>query len=173
MDAWIWLVLALVFTAVETQLLGTFVCIFFALAAGLVSASVAIGLTPLLWQQSLAFGGTATASMLLFRRRLRRARAGPRGAHAGQDIDSLVGAEATVLQALLPGAIGQVELRGVPWRAQSLADSPLPAGGRCWVQELDGLTLQVVGLRGGTSEPREDGPAGGQTAGNKAHSGES
>ena len=168
MDAWIWLVLALVFTAIETQLLGTFVCIFFALAAALVSACVYVGLTPLLWQQSLAFGVAATASMLFFRRRIKGAkggRGGLRGGHASadsaQDIDSLVGAEATVLQALAPGAIGQVELRGVPWRAQSLADSPLPAGGRCWVQRLDGLTLQVVGLQGPP-------PLSGQTPGKDA-----
>ena len=58
-------------------------------------------------------------------------------------VDSLVGKQAVVLDGIAPQGEGKVELRGVPWTAHNDGDSPLTVGQKCTVHRIDGLKFYV------------------------------
>lgn len=141
MPWWGWIVLGALLLGGELLVPLDFWLLFIgfaALATGVVGAAVP-GLSEA--AQWALFGIFAAISVLGFRRGLRsywsRSTAGARVD------DTLVGEGGRVLEALVPGAIGKVELRGSPWRARSLDDQPIEAGARVRVERLEGLLLLV------------------------------
>jgi membrane protein implicated in regulation of membrane protease activity len=60
------------------------------------------------------------------------------------EVDSLIGETAVILEPVPNGGVGKVELRGTSWSARNVDGTALPAGRRCRVQRVDGLTLWIV-----------------------------
>jgi membrane protein implicated in regulation of membrane protease activity len=137
---WHWLVLGLIVALAELATPGGFYLLFFGVGAMLVGVLSAFGAAGPIWMQVLLFTVLSVASLLLFRGRLLAAfQREPQS----PPIDTLVGEFGSAVDALLPGAIGRVELRGTVWSARNDAAATLPPGSRCRVVRVEGLLLHV------------------------------
>ncbi len=141
MTWWLWIVLGLVLAAVEILVPGGFFVIFFGAAAVVTGVLSAFGLTGPRWLEWLAFSVLSILSLMLFRRplleRIRQSES-PRGA-----VDSLAGEAGRALDAMAPGAVGRVELRGSAWSARNASARAIIVGERVVVDQVDGLMLRV------------------------------
>ncbi len=137
---WHWLVVGLFLVVVELAAAGGFYVIFFGIAAILVGLLASVNAAGSIGAQLILFSVLSVASLLLFRDRLvKRFQGDPQA----PQIDQLVGETAIVTEALQPGAVGKVELRGTTWSARTSTGALLPRGTRCRVTSVDGLTLSV------------------------------
>ena len=137
---WHWLVLGLVLALAEMATAGGFYLVFFGLGAMLVGALAAFDVAGPIWMQTLLFSVLSVASLLLFRTRLLKAMQREPQSPA---IDTLVGEIGSAVDALAPGEVGRVELRGTVWSARNAATAGLAPGARCRVVFVDGLLLHV------------------------------
>lgn len=137
---WHWLVLGLVLAVAEIAAAGGFYLLFFGIGATLVGVLAAFGAAGPTWMQTLLFTVLSAGSLLLFRTRLLKAVQHDPQAPA---IDTLVGEVGAVVDALSPGAVGRIELRGTVWSARNDGGGPLPVGARCRITRVEGLLLHV------------------------------
>ena len=135
---WHWLILGLLLALAEMATSGGFYLIFFGIGAMLVGLLAAFDLAGPVWMQTLLFSVLSVASLLLFRTRLLRA---VQREPQSPPIDTLVGEVGSVVDALAPGVVGRVELRGTVWSAKTSTE--LAAGSRCRVIRVEGLLLHV------------------------------
>jgi membrane protein implicated in regulation of membrane protease activity len=138
---WYWLLLGLVLLAVEMTTPGGFYIFFFGLAALIVGALAGLEWLNTAWLQWLLFSILSLISLFLFRNSLlawMKARE-----PVGQDVDSMVGETAVVIDELPAGAVGKVELRGTTWNARNAGQTVLTKGHRARVERVDGLTLWI------------------------------
>ena len=141
MTWWIWILVGLALLALEVAIPGGIIMLFFGASALIVGVLVALGVGGPLWFQALLFSGLSVVSLLTLR--------GPilRRMNSADDladpVDSIAGKQALVLGDIAPMAEGKVELRGTPWTAHNVGDSPLSAGQTCIVDRVDGLKLYV------------------------------
>ena len=137
---WHWLVVGLFLVLVELAAAGGFYVIFFGVSAVLVGLLASVGAAGGVGVQLLLFSVLSVASLLLFRSRLvKRFQGDPQA----PPVDQLIGEIGVVLEDLVPGAVGKVELRGSSWSARTVSGSSLARGTRCRVTGVDGLTLSV------------------------------
>jgi membrane protein implicated in regulation of membrane protease activity len=137
---WHWLVLGLVLALAEMATTGGFYLVFFGVGALLVGVLAAFDAAGPIWTQMFLFSALSIASLLLFRTRLLRAM---QREPQSPPIDTLVGEIGSAVEALTPGAVGRVELRGTIWSARNAATVALAPGARCRVVWVDGLLLHV------------------------------
>ena len=93
-----------------------------------------------IWTQMLLFSVLSVASLLLFRTRLLNAM---QREPQLPPIDTLVGEIGSAVDALEPGEVGRVELRGTVWSARNTVGVGMAPGARCRVVRVDGLLLDV------------------------------
>jgi len=136
---WYWIFLGLALAGAELVSPGGFYLLFFGIAALMVGALVAMNVVQAEWLQWLLFSILAVLSLLLLRRPLIQLTHG----HPPQDMDSMVGESAILLEELQPGYTGKAELRGSTWSARNVGAAPLPSGQRATVTKVDGLVLWV------------------------------
>ena len=136
---WYWIFLGLALAGAELVSPGGFYLLFFGIAALMVGALVAMNVVQAEWLQWLLFSILAVLSLLLLRRPLIQLTHG----HPPQDMDSMVGESAILLEELQPGHTGKAELRGSTWSARNVGAAPLPSGQRATVTKVDGLVLWV------------------------------
>ncbi len=134
-----WLILAIVFLAIE---FGTVALISLWFAAGAIAAMIAALVGGMLWLQILVFGLVSMALLLLLRPFLQKyvdpkkvktnvyAMAGKQ-AIVTEDVDNLK-------------ATGAVKLNGVIWTARSADGNPIPAGSVVTVQSVEGVKVIVI-----------------------------
>jgi inner membrane protein len=127
---WHWLALGLILIALELAASGGFYIIFFGVAAIVISLLVYLHAGFLVWLQLLLFSVLSVVCWMKLGRE-------------GVDVDSLVGENAVAREAIPPGGIGRVELRGTVWTARNVGSGPLTNGQRCAVVRADSLTLDV------------------------------
>ena len=137
-----WVLLGIGLAAAEVMTPGGFFVLFFGASAVIVGLLVAVDLAGPAWMQWLLFSVIAVASLLTLRRRLIEAFAGPR--ERGADLKDLIGETAILQTELTPAAVGKAEMRGTTWNVRSTSPGTLPAGRRCRVERVEGLTLWVV-----------------------------
>jgi membrane protein implicated in regulation of membrane protease activity len=63
--------------------------------------------------------------------------------NGAREVDSLIGANAELMDDIAPGAEGKAVLRGSVWTAHNLGDRQLDRGKRCTVEKVEGLKLFV------------------------------
>jgi membrane protein implicated in regulation of membrane protease activity len=138
---WYWLLLGLVFLAVEMTTPGGFYIFFFGLAALIVGALAGLEWLNTAWLQWLLFSILSLISLFLFRNSLlawMKARE-----PIGQEVDSMIGETAVLIEELPVGALGKVELRGTTWNARNAGHTVLTKGQRARVERVEGLTLWI------------------------------
>jgi membrane protein implicated in regulation of membrane protease activity len=143
MEDWlIWFLSAIVLVVAEMFTAGFWMA---CLAVGCVAAGV-VGLIPFagLTLQTVAFAATSLASMIGLRPlMLRRFQLGP-GSEIRTGVDALLGKTGVVLERIDPASRqGRVKVEGEDWRGASVDDTPIEAGARVTVIQVDGTTLVV------------------------------
>ena len=141
MDWWIWLAAGFVLLVLELVTPSGFFIMFFGIGALVTGAVAAAGLVVSAGLQWLVFTIASVVCLLLFRGKI-QARVESTGARP--PVDSLVGQVAFPIDAMPPGAVGRVALRGSTWDAKNEGDIPLGANQRCRVTRVSGLQLGVV-----------------------------
>ncbi len=140
MSWWMWIILGFVLMLAEFLTPGGFYIIFFGAAAVVVGFLSLVGLSGPQWFEWLLFTALSIAGMALFRQRLlKRLEIPPRP----DDVDTIVGKVALVIEPIPAGSVGRVEMRGTAWSAKNLGQEPLTSGQRVTVEKLDGLILGV------------------------------
>jgi membrane protein implicated in regulation of membrane protease activity len=138
---WLWVLLGILFLAIELLTPGGFYVLFFGVGALVTGLLVALGVVEPVWAQWLTFTILSVATLGLFRGKLlRKMSAGPQ---QGAPIDSLVGEAAIVTETVPASGVGRAELRGSAWSARSGYPDPIPKGTRCRVERVEGLTLWI------------------------------
>lgn len=136
---WMWLAGGLALVVLELATPSGFFIIFFGLGALTVGTLARLGLVESGLAQWLLFTVLSIIYLLLFRGSLQeRLKAPPRAS-----VDSLVGTLAVPQDAIAPGAVGRVEVRGTAWSARNVSSVTLTPGQRCKVSNVDGLLLSV------------------------------
>jgi hypothetical protein len=138
---WYWLVLGLVLSAIELFAPGGFYLLFFGVSALVIGAAVGLGVLEATWGQWLGFSLLSIVSVGLFRGPLLRWVKSQ--IRTGDNIDTMVGETAVLLQDLSPGTVGKAELRGAVWSVRNAGQLPLTKGQRSRVEQVDGLMLLV------------------------------
>lgn len=142
MDWLIWFLSAIVLIVAEMFTAGFWLA---CLAVGCVVAGL-VGLIPFagLTLETVAFTATSLASMIGLRPfMLRRFQLGP-GAGVRTGVDALLGKRGVVLERIDPvSRQGRVKVEGEDWRGASVDDTPIEAGARVTVIQVDGTTLVV------------------------------
>lgn len=137
---WHWLVLGLLLAVAELATAGGFYLVFFGVGAILVGLLASFDVAGPVWLQILLFSVLSVGSLLLFRSRILQAlQRDPQS----PEIDTLVGEIGATVDALAPGAVGRVELRGTVWSARNGTHAALIPGSRCRVVSVEGLLLHV------------------------------
>lgn len=139
MPWWIWILFGLVLLGLEL-LLGSFYLVFLGVAAIAVGLLAMFGADGPLWLEWLLFIIFSAGLVLLLRKPLIgkfNIRSDPR------DIDTLVGLAAVAVEAIPPGGIGRVEMRGTVWTAHNEGAAALAPGQRCRIERVQGLSLWV------------------------------
>ena len=137
-----WILLGFLLLVCELLTPGAFFLIFFGLGAIATGLLVMGDLLQPAWLQWAAFSALSLLSLLLLRKPLLRR---IRGSRDAQDVDSLAGETAIVLDDIPPGSVGRAELRGSVWQAKNSSDAPLSARQRAKVERVDGLMLWIRG----------------------------
>lgn len=111
---------------------------FFALGAFAVAALVGLDLAGPLWVQLMLFALISCAGLFLVRpfilKRLRI---------QTKEVDSLVGEQALAVSDIAIDGFGKAEMRGSAWNARNVGASPISAGQRCRVEQVEGLTILI------------------------------
>ncbi|MGE0455882.1 MAG: NfeD family protein [Vicinamibacteria bacterium] len=140
MEWWLWVVIGLGLLALEVALPGGFFAAFFGVSALAVGALAGVGWAGPAWMQWLLFAGLAIALLGFLRGPLKQRLGSIR---PGRAVDSIPGEVAMAQEEIAVGAIGKAELRGASWNARNGGATAIPAGRRCVVDRVEGLTLLV------------------------------
>lgn len=138
---WLWLLLGFVLLAVELLTPGGFFVFFFGAGAIIVALLVWLGIGGPPWFQWILFCAISTGALLGFRKPLQRRLRRP----GGREVDAIVGQTAVAMDPIGIRQMGRVELRGTVWNACNSGDAAIPAGRRCAVERVEGLTLYIRG----------------------------
>lgn len=137
---WYWIFLGLALAGAELLSPGGFYLLFFGIASIIVGALAGLEVVTAAWLQWLLFSGLAVLSLLLLRGPLlRMAQSRP-----AQEMDSMAGETAVLMEDLQPGHVGKAELRGSTWSARNIGTVPLSSGQRAMVAKVEGLTIFVT-----------------------------
>lgn len=139
MEWWTWILLGLLLLLAELVTPGGFYIIFFGVGAVVVGVLSGFNAAGPLWLQVILFSTISVLALWLFREKLLRlTQREPR-----QNIDSLIGETAVVVEEIAVNSIGKAEMRGTSWNARNVGEKSLAPGARCRVERVEGLTLFV------------------------------
>lgn len=140
MTWWSWMILGAVILGAELFAVDAqFYLVFLGISAALVGLAGLLGIAMPEWAQWMAFAALSLISFFTFRKSLyEKIRGGAVGFKA-----SIRGNTVNVTEDLAPGAETRLEYRGTKWTVRNVGDSPIAAGARATVVEVDGLTLRI------------------------------
>lgn len=139
MDWWIWIVLGLVLLLGEMVTPGGFYILFFGVGAIIVGILAGFNVAGPLWFQVIVFSSLSLITFWLFRQRLLQSTR----RDAPDQIDTLIGETAVVMEEIPSRGIGKAEMRGTSWSAHNIGEKSLARGQRCKVERVEGLTIYV------------------------------
>ncbi len=134
----LWGIAALTLLILEI-LSGTFILLFFAIAAAITALASLAGLEAVHWQLVL-FAASGIGALALFRKKLLR-RSGQGHGKGAPGVD--VGSFAVVDSDLEPGGQGVATYQGSPWSVTNAGSAPLARGQRARIIRTEGVRLFV------------------------------
>ncbi len=140
MTWWGWMILGAVLLGAELFAIDAqFFLVFLGISAALVGLVSLFGIALPEWAQWMAFAALSLLSFFTFRKSLyEKIHGGAIGFHA-----TIAGNTVDVANELAPGAETRLDYRGTKWTARNVGDTPIAAGSRAMVVEVDGLTLRI------------------------------
>lgn len=141
---WLWMLLGIALLVAEILTPGGFYIIFFGASALCVGILKLTGFIDSLAGEGLLFAGLAVAGVAFFRKPLLERFRHLRVPH--NEVDALTSEIAVAVADIPARSLGKVELRGTTWSAQNVGESLIPKAGRCRIDSVDGLTLNVRNL---------------------------
>lgn len=136
---WFWIALGAVLLAAEVIISTDFYLVFIGLAAVVVGGLGLAGVELPTWAQWLAFAAISATGLVVYRRRWKRSLS-----RVDRELPpEFEGERGTACGPIAAGARGRIGLRGSEWDAINGGADDLPAGGRCVVTKVEGLTLHV------------------------------
>lgn len=135
----LWAIAALALLIAEI-LSGTFILLFFAIAATLTALAALSGLAALHWQLVL-FAVVGVTLLLLFRKKL-LARSGHGKHPAPVDVGGIVTCESEIA----PGTEGVAAYQGAPWTVKNVGEAPIARGQRARIVRTEGVRLFVEAI---------------------------
>jgi len=140
MTWWSWMILGAVILGAELFAIDAqFYLVFLGISAALVGLAALLGINMPEWGQWMAFAALSLISFFTFRKSLyEKIRGGAVGFKA-----TLSGNTVDVPEKLEPGAEARIDYRGTRWTVRNIGESPIEAGRRATVVEVDGLTLRI------------------------------
>ncbi|MCC7201441.1 MAG: NfeD family protein [Nitrospirae bacterium] len=139
MEWWIWILLGLALLLGELLTPGGFYIIFFGIGAIVVGTLAGFGVAGPAWFQVILFCVASVVTLGLFRGRLLQLTY----VESRDDIDSLVGETAVMMEEVPVNNVGKAEMRGTSWSARNIGERTLSLGERCKVERVEGLTIFV------------------------------
>lgn len=140
MTWWGWLIIGAVLLGAELFAIDAqFYLVFLGVSAALVGLAGLFGVVLPEWAQWMAFAALSLISFFTFRKSLY---AKIRGGAVGFN-ETLAGNAVKVQSELAAGAETRLDYRGTKWTARNIGDTPIAAGTRATVVEVDGLTLRI------------------------------
>ncbi len=138
MPWWGWIVLGVVLLGSEVVVTTDFYLVILGAAAIAVGGLTVTGLVETVWLQWLLFALASVVFLVVFRQRLHALTASDE-----DESEELLGEVATTRDAIAPGDVGRVELRGSIWSARNTGASALVPATRVRVCAVDGLELRI------------------------------
>jgi inner membrane protein len=140
MTWWSWMILGAVLLGAELFAIDAqFYLVFLGISAALVGLAGLFGIVMPEWGQWMAFAALSLISFFTFRKSLYEQIRG----NAVGFRETLSGNSVDVPEQLEPGAETRLEYRGTKWTVRNVGESPIPAGARATIVEVDGLTLRI------------------------------
>ena len=141
MEWWIWIVLGLALLIGELITPGGFYILFFGIGAVFVDVLAGFDFAGPAWFQVILFLLVSVVTLWRFRERLLEVTQGT----TPDNVDSMIGETAVIMEEIPSNGIGKAEMRGTSWSARNIGEKPLARGERCRVERIEGLTLVVRG----------------------------
>ncbi|MGI9249108.1 MAG: NfeD family protein [Woeseiaceae bacterium] len=140
MTWWSWMILGAVLLGAELFAIDAqFYLVFLGISAALVGLAGLVGIVMPEWAQWMTFAALSLISFFTFRKSLyEKIRGGAVGFK-----ESLAGNTVNITEQLAPGAESRIDYRGTKWTVRNIGDTPIAAGKRATVVEVDGLTLRI------------------------------
>lgn len=140
MTWWSWMILGAVILGAELFAIDAqFYLVFLGISAALVGLAGLLGIAMPEWAQWMAFAALSLTSFFTFRKSLyEKIRGGAVGFR-----ETIAGNTVNVVEELAPGAETRLEYRGTKWTVRNVGETPIVAGSRATVVEVDGLTLRI------------------------------
>jgi membrane protein implicated in regulation of membrane protease activity len=138
----IWFLFGLILLLAELAI-PSFIIVFFGVGAWAVVLAFYLGFASTLNIQLIIFMVVSVFSLVLFRQKAKRLGRGriSLNRHDANEIGTLVGSPAVVIEDIAANALGKVELFGTAWHAT--ADVTITKGASVKVIARDNLTLKV------------------------------
>lgn len=139
MPWWGWIVVGAALLGAETVVDAQFYLIFFGVAALVIGALTAAGITEPVWLQWAVFGVLCVVGAAGFRKRVY----GLIRPSYGDVSQGTVGELAVARDTIAPGGRGMVELRGSIWEARNMGHAAIEPGESARVERVEGLVLDL------------------------------
>ena len=141
MEWWIWIVVGLALMLGELITPGGFYILFFGIGAVFVGVLAGFDLAGPVWFQVIIWLLVSVVTLWRLRERLLKLTQGT----TSDNVDSMVGETAVIMEEIPSNGSGKAEMRGTSWNARNIGEKPLARGERCRVERVEGLTLVVRG----------------------------
>lgn len=138
MPWWSWIATGALLLIGEIIISTDFYLVFFAAAALILGFSGLLGPPLPIATQWLLFAALSIGTLVLFRKRVRRAIATREG-----DVDRLEAQIAIATEPMAVGERGHAELRGSTWSALNSGAEDIAVGDRCRVDQVNGVVLSI------------------------------
>ena len=141
MPWWGWVTVGALLLVAEMTIVDLeFYLVFLGVSALLVGVLELGGISMPYWMQWIVFAILAVGSLVIFRQRVYAKLRPPPESDIQQGVE---GDRAIALEAIEPGAMGSVTLRGASWTGINRDSRAIVEGARCRVERSEGLTLEL------------------------------
>jgi membrane protein implicated in regulation of membrane protease activity len=140
MNWWIWILFGLALLVIELFVPTGFFIFLIGIGAITTGLLAALGIAGPLWLHWFLLVAISTVLLAFVRKYM----VGRTTMTPGGDTDrGPEGKEVEITSEILPGAVGEGQLRGSVWRVRNECPDTLTPGTRCLVAEVEGITLIV------------------------------
>lgn len=137
---WVWVAVGSLLLAFEIITPGGFYIFFFGAGAIITGLLLLLGIPMTLSVQIIIFLLLSILSLFLFRKRLLAIMETKQGL---DKVDKMEGERVIATTDIPVNEFGQVEFRGVPWKAKNIGLKTIEKDNSCYIKKVNGLQFEV------------------------------